>query len=68
MNTERNLNQLLDKIKTDEERMEEKKMQRLQNAYRTELCRAFMNHGRCQYGDACGFAHHVSELRNRQVC
>jgi butyrate response factor len=31
--------------------------------YKTELCRAFEEHGHCRYGNKCQFAHGKSELR-----
>ena len=31
--------------------------------YKTELCRAFAEHGSCRYGDKCQFAHGLDDLR-----
>jgi len=31
--------------------------------YKTELCRSWMDHGRCNYGDRCQYAHGESEKR-----
>jgi len=31
--------------------------------YKTELCRAFSEHGACRYGDRCQFAHGRADLR-----
>ena len=31
--------------------------------YKTELCRHFMQHGNCTLGDRCHFAHGEKELR-----
>ena len=32
--------------------------------YKTEMCRPFMEHGSCKYGDKCQFAHGTDELRS----
>ncbi|KAA6375707.1 MAG: hypothetical protein EZS28_028766, partial [Streblomastix strix] len=31
--------------------------------YKTEMCRNFVETGRCQYGSGCAFAHSKNELR-----
>lgn len=36
------------------------------NRYKTELCRPFMENGKCKYGDKCQFAHGEHEIRNLQ--
>lgn len=36
------------------------------NRYKTELCRPFMENGKCKYGDKCQFAHGGHEIRNLQ--
>lgn len=34
-----------------------------QDLYKTELCRSFVETGKCKYGKKCRFAHGVEELR-----
>ena len=34
-----------------------------QDLYKTELCRSFVETGRCRYGKKCRFAHGIDELR-----
>ena len=36
------------------------------NLYKTELCRSFMETGKCRYGSKCMFAHGQEELRSVQ--
>lgn len=33
------------------------------NLFKTEICRAFQDNGRCRYGSKCQFAHNLNELR-----
>uniref|UniRef100_A0A1I8B610 C3H1-type domain-containing protein n=1 Tax=Meloidogyne hapla TaxID=6305 RepID=A0A1I8B610_MELHA len=58
---------LNDKRKSDKAREEEKRNRRRNEAFRTEMCRAFQRGGHCFYGDNCRFAHCEAELRIRQL-
>ncbi|KAL3124695.1 hypothetical protein niasHT_001532 [Heterodera trifolii] len=60
-------NALVDGSKSDAQRLEDKRIHRITNAYRTEICRIYRASGMCQYGDACRFAHSNEQLRSRQL-
>uniref|UniRef100_A0A8R1TLZ3 C3H1-type domain-containing protein n=1 Tax=Onchocerca volvulus TaxID=6282 RepID=A0A8R1TLZ3_ONCVO len=48
---------------TDVEREQLEKERRKRKSYKTSLCRAFRETNKCEYGEACIFAHGEKELR-----
>jgi hypothetical protein len=54
-------------LMSDEQRAVYMKEKRKRDAFKTEMCKAFLRQGHCQFGNDCRFAHRTEELRVRSV-
>ncbi|KAI1728695.1 zinc finger c-x8-C-x5-C-x3-H type (and similar) domain-containing protein [Ditylenchus destructor] len=52
---------------SDYRRTEYMREKRKKEAYKTEMCREFIRHGFCHYGEECRFAHFPEELCVRRI-
>lgn len=52
---------------SDETRHQYLRHKRLQENYKTQMCRQLMDFGGCPYGERCRFAHDAAELRPKTV-